>query len=1002
MKNRPSDRDSSVFKRRASLKEGTGTWGPGRARHAMLVVVIAGGVALFTPNAFGQSGNDTLDYADNFNSGQSANWSLVAGWEFAASEGGYALRGDGLGHAHIGFRSTVWSDSRFRCRIRLDADSAHVSYRDGDEGRYYLSLTADSTVLHKQINPDTFFDDLRTGPGISYGTWHDLEIDGAGAMLSVSIDDGLVFTYTDANPIANGGLSLESFNGQFWVDDIEVYIPAALAPPADLVWLRTGGPLGGLGYDIRAHPSDANTLLVTDAFSGVFRSTNAGADWSPANEGITTRTGASGDAIPVFCLSFDPSSSRTLWIGTQNTRGVFKSTDGGSQWVQKDNGIVESTGITFRGVAINPNAPQTIYAAAEISSWVWAGEERRGREFDLTQGVVYKSTDGGENWEAVWRGDNLARYVLIDPRDSGVIYVSTGIFDREAANSDPALRVAGGEGVLKSLDGGRNWARVNNGLKNLYVGSLFMRPDDPDILLAGAGHNQYYEGGGVYRTTNGGDSWQQTLTDDIITAVELARSDPNIAYAGSANAIYRSENGGLTWEQVSGGNDGWGSPGVRAGFPIDFQVDPTDPDRLFVNNYGGGNFFSADGGRTWSIASRGYTGAQTRDIAVDQNAPGRVLAAARSGLFLSANGGTDWVGRSFPPASSLEWNAVAIDPSDTTHIVASNNWNGVIVESQDSGRTWALVSGSTGTNQGWRVIAFAPSDPQTVYAGTSAYLSAGIFDDRLPASGVYVSHDNGSSWTAANDATSADANVIAIAVSPDDARVVYAATGNRGVLKTVDGGGDWAAVNQGLPGSPVALAVAIHPANPQTVFLGLDAAGLYRSDDGGATWRQSGTGMNPQAGVSDIVFDPMNPQTLFATDRSSGVYRSTDAGATWIRVTNGLRTRAVNALAVSSDGKHVYAATEGEGVFRLDVDGTPPPVSEIDDDADGIPSDENRADDGSTDGDAGDDDAIVDSQPDLDAGSGGHKSGGCGMGMILLVGCLPCFLFWRSRRRCTC
>lgn len=999
MRSEPSYRRRSMFAGHASQAAEAKAFDRSGVRNAASAAGIAIGVALFSATAFGQSDNDTLDYSENFDSGQPEGWSLVTGWEFVPSEGGYALRGDGSGHAHIGYRTTVWFDSRFRCRIRLDGDFSHVSYRDGGEGRYFIALNADSTTLHKQIYPDTFLDNLRTGPGISYGVWHDLEIDGQSTTLTVAIDGVSVFTYTDSDPIANGGLSFESFNGQFWVDDMQVYIPASMAPPADLVWVRTGGPLGGLGYDIRVHPSNTNMLLVTDAFSGLFRSTNGGSDWSPVNEGITTRTGASGDAIPVFCLSFDPSDSQTLWTGTQDTRGIFKSTDSGSRWAQKDNGVVESNGITFRGVAVDPNAPQTIYAAAELSSWVWAGEERRGREFDMTQGVVYKSTDGGENWAAVWRGDNLARYVLINPQDSNLLYVSTGIFDREAANSDPTSRVAGGEGIVKSLDGGLTWTAANQGLENLYVGSLFMHPDDPDILLAGAGNSQYYQGDGVYRTTDGGGSWQQTLADDIITAVEFARSDPKIAYAGSANAIYRSADGGLTWQQAAGGDDGWGSPGVRAGIPIDIQVDPADPTRLFVNNYGGGNFFSADGGSTWSIASRGYTGAQTRDIAVDPDAPGRVFAAARSGLFLSADGGTGWVGRSHAPASSLEWNAVAIDPSDSKHIVASNNWNGVIVESNDSGQTWALVSDSAGTKQGWRAIAFAKSDPQTVYAGTSAFVSAGAFDNLLPASGVWVSHDGGSSWTAANDTTAADANVAGLAVSSENARVVYAATGNHGVLKTIDGGGDWDAVNQGLPGSPAASAVAIHPANPDTVLVGLDGAGLYRSDDGGSTWRQSVTGMNPQGSISDIVFDPTHAQTLFASDRSSGVYRSIDGGATWARVTNGLRTRAANALAISSDGKHLYAATEGEGVFRLDVDGTPPPASEIDDDpTDSVPTDDDAVDDGGTNDDALADD-VVDSEPDVDTGSGGGTGGGCGMGMILLVGCLPWFLLWKSRRR---
>ena len=83
-------------------------------------------------------------------------------------------------------------------------------------------------------------------------------------------------------------------------------------------------------------------------------------------------------------------------------------------------------------------------------------------------------------------------------------------------------------------------------------------------------------------------------------------------------------------------------------------------------------------------------------------------------------------------------------------------------------------------NMSWRAIAFAPSDLKTVYAGTSAFYSAGTFDSRMAAGGVYVSHDGGTSWRAANDSTSQDANVTALAVDPRDPQTVYAATGSRG------------------------------------------------------------------------------------------------------------------------------------------------------------------------------------------------------------------------------
>jgi len=728
-----------------------------------------------------------------------------------------------------------------------------------------------------------------------------------------------VLAVSDPDPLPPGGIAFETVGEAAWdVDDVRVVWaggPRPSGPPqpvAGLTWVRTGGPLGGLGYDVRMRPDSLDVMYVTDAWAGVFMSTDGGQTWFPSNEGITTRTGESGDAIPVFCLTIDPHDHDIIWVGTQNVRGLFKSTDGGRTWVEKDDGVVEYEGITFRGITVDPRSSDIVYAAGEISSWAGGGEPQNGREFDKTRGVVYKTTDGGENWVAVWRGDNLARYIWIDPRNPDVLYVSTGIFDREAANS------------LKSIDGGQTWQRVNDGITNLYVGTLFLHPDNPDVLLAGTGNNAYRPGGGVFLTTDGGASWEEVLTDDNINAVEFAVSDPNIAYAGSAGAIYRSEDGGRTWERLSG-EEGWGPPGVRAGFPIDFQVDPDDPNRVFANNYGGGNFLSVDGGRTWTVASKGYTGAQVRDVAVDPTNAGRVFAAARSGIFLSGDGGGEWIGLGHPPAFILEWNAVAVDSSDPQHVLAASNWDGLLLESRNGGQTWQRVGEPLGEGKGWRAIAFAPSDPATVYGGTSAFFSAGVFDDRMPAAGVHVSRDGGANWEPANGGPCADANVADLAVDPNDPQIVYAATTNHGVLKSADGGQSWLPLNQGLPPSPVALAVTAHPNEPHVVFAGLERAGAYRSTDGGETWQPVGAGLNPESRVTDAVFDPTDPQVMYLADSFSGVYRSTDGGSSWMQINNGLRTRAVNELALSTDGQHLYAATEGEGVFRLDLGGEPPP-----------------------------------------------------------------------------
>ena len=142
-------------------------------------------------------------------------------------------------------------------------------------------------------------------------------------------------------------------------------------------------------------------------------------------------------------------------------------------------------------------------------------------------------------------------------------------------------------------------------------------------------------------------------------------------------------------------------------------------------------------------------------------------------------------------------------------------------------------------------------------------------------------------------------------------------------MKTTDGGQTWRAINQGLPSSPVALSVAMHPTVQSTVYAGLASAGLYRSLDSGQTWQALPAGLGPEATVTEVLFDPLDARRMYVADKHGGVYRSTDAGATWTAINDGLRVRSVNSLAMSYDGSRLYAATEGEGVFRLDVGGGP-------------------------------------------------------------------------------
>ena len=155
-------------------------------------------------------------------------------------------------------------------------------------------------------------------------------------------------------------------------------------------------------------------------------------------------------------------------------------------------------------------------------------------------------------------------------------------------------------------------------------------------------------------------------------------------------------------------------------------------------------------------------------------------------------------------------------------------------------------------------------------------------------------------------------------VDPRSESVAYAATAHSGVLKTGDGGHSWQPMQQGLPSVEV-TALAMDTNNPSVLYAGLFNHGLYRSVDGGATWQMSGAGLDPQTTIRDIAIDPANSQVVYAGSFSSGVFRSGDGGNLWVQINTGLRTRAVTGLAISPDSSELYAATEGEGVFRLDL-----------------------------------------------------------------------------------
>jgi photosystem II stability/assembly factor-like uncharacterized protein len=124
--------------------------------------------------------------------------------------------------------------------------------------------------------------------------------------------------------------------------------------------------------------------------------------------------------------------------------------------------------------------------------------------------------------------------------------------------------------------------------------------------------------------------------------------------------------------------------------------------------------------------------------------------------------------------------------------------------------------------------------------------------------------------------------------------------------------------------SPALISLAIDSMEADKLYAGFRRGGVMVSTDGGATWEVSSAGLNPETTVRDFEVDTIHPGVIYAATNDSGVYISTNSGATWKAINNGLVTRAGVDLALSSDGQHLYLATDGGGAYRLDLNGQPP------------------------------------------------------------------------------
>lgn len=295
----------------------------------------------------------------------------------------------------------------------------------------------------------------------------------------------------------------------------------------------------------------------------------------------------------VITLEIDPISPTTLYAGTE-TQGVFKSIDGGFNWVPSNTGLINLRIVTL---AIDPIQPTTLYAGSFGT--------------DGTNGAAYKSIDKGENWIQI-SNEMDGAYVsslLLDPLTSSTIYAGTS------------------NGVFKSSNSGVEWTQLDTGSTDPYILDMVIDPITPTNLYAVdfGTPNQ-----GLIKSTNGGNNWSDINAgswDTEILRLAIDPQTPTTLYAGTWVGAFKSTDAGENWNEI---NTGLGDYAI-----IDVLiVNPINPSTLYASKRDSDIYKSINGGENWYPLHSNIGISYIFTLALDPENPEILYAATENGVFV--------------------------------------------------------------------------------------------------------------------------------------------------------------------------------------------------------------------------------------------------------------------------------------------------------------------------------------------------------------------------------
>jgi photosystem II stability/assembly factor-like uncharacterized protein len=692
-----------------------------------------------------------------------------------------------------------------------------------------------------------------------------------------------------------------------------------------LKWRSIGPALtSGRIADFAVNPKNPSEYYVAVASGHVWKTSNRGVTFEPIFDNY--------GAYAIGCVTIDPGNTNVVWVGTGENNhqrvlgsgdGVYKSNDGGKSF--KNMGLRESRQIGE--ILIDPRNSDIVFVAAEGSVWGPGGE--RG---------LYKTSDGGKTWKKVLEiSENTGvNNVLIDPRNPDVMYASS-----EQRRRHVFTKIGGGPetAVYKSTNAGETWDKLTSGLPGGDMGGIGMAisPVDPDVVYAII---EATEGGGFYRTSDRGASWQK-MSDHAAQGQyynEIACDPKNVDKVYSTETVSQvTEDGGKTWRPVGNnkrhvddhaiwidpsdtrhfliGSDGGIYESFDEGKEFRFtanlpvtqfyrvQVDNALP---FYNIYGGTQDNNSLGGPSrntstgvvnddWFVTNGG-DGFWSQ---IDPEDPNTVYAEAQYGNMVryDKRSGEAIEIRPEPKQgeNSYKWNwntPLIISPHSHTRLYVSAN---KVFRSDDRGNTWQVISGD---------------------------LSTGLDRETWPVMGKHWSVDA----VAKNVSTSLYGIVISLDESPVKENLLYAGTDDGLIQVTEDAGRNWAKVDKfpGVPANTYVSDVFASRFDENVVFASFDnilrddfKPYLLKSNDKGRTWTSIAGNLPVKGTVHTIQQDFVNADLLFV-GTEYGFFFSNDGGKVWVQLKSGMPLIPVKDIAIQKRESDLVVATFGRGFYVLD------------------------------------------------------------------------------------